>query len=466
MKDSALAQINTKLPKPVSDIMFRPNPSIEGVRALLFQGMDINSLKRADRYTLLMRAAAPAHRNAGLTQFLLEQGADVNAQDVCGHSALIEAVVSQSEEVLEVLLKGGANPNVQNCDGTAPLHLAAGRGYTTLVAKLLSTGADPNLQDRGGRTPLHQAAAEEREAIVRLLLDHGAHIDAMDLNAQTPLSLATLNGCTRAAGVLRLHCADRAFDHGDNDPYVPAFTASMNALAHGCPGIFLYVGGGYRVLALDEETGLPVQGTGSVIVRRLSRRVEGHNDGVREFISLHGLPWNSRLPWLDDIFHAYDRRMRYQASILSVSGRLMVASDGVTTLSLREPSTSWSCCQPLVLRSPKLWPEDKLSHPDAFKAYTTAPAHPRTPRPVLGQHWSAQPRSRDVTYWGDKSWVQGVEVLWGPTGSELAFFNELRPDYDPRKRQYCDAVLDLQLGLWLSSKRGGDWEKRMQAMVP
>src|SRR5436190_19190973 len=111
-----------------SDSLDLSKLTTEGVRALLQAGADINSLRMADGYTLLMLASAPAS-DATLLQFLVAHGADVNAHDSRGTTALHQAVVGASLDKVQVLLNAGANPNLQHRDGTSPLHLAASRGY-------------------------------------------------------------------------------------------------------------------------------------------------------------------------------------------------------------------------------------------------------------------------------------------------------------------------------------------------
>lgn len=69
------------------------------------RGVGINSVKMSDGHTLLMTAVAPGHPDVAVVKLLVAQGADVNAQDVRGHSALLASVVSKSAEKLEVLLK-------------------------------------------------------------------------------------------------------------------------------------------------------------------------------------------------------------------------------------------------------------------------------------------------------------------------------------------------------------------------
>lgn len=56
------------------------------------------------------------------------------------------------------LLLNGADANARDSWGTSALHLAAGRGHATVVRALLQHGAEVDVADSGGRTALMAAA--------------------------------------------------------------------------------------------------------------------------------------------------------------------------------------------------------------------------------------------------------------------------------------------------------------------
>src|SRR5258708_37306756 len=84
-------------------------------------------------------------------------------------------------DIVRWLLNHGADANAQVDNGCTPLHLAAFNGHLEAVQGLLEHNADVNSQNNEGRTPLYEALSflsrsTEREAvdIVRRLLEHGA----------------------------------------------------------------------------------------------------------------------------------------------------------------------------------------------------------------------------------------------------------------------------------------------------
>ncbi|POM70644.1 Hypothetical protein PHPALM_12885 [Phytophthora palmivora] len=96
--------------------------------------------------------------------------------------------------VVTLLLRFGADVNAQNQEGHTALHYA-GNGDALNVAKvLLDAGADINVQDENGKTPLHHCIREGSLLVANLLVSRGAQIDCEDRNGETPLTLALHRG--------------------------------------------------------------------------------------------------------------------------------------------------------------------------------------------------------------------------------------------------------------------------------
>jgi uncharacterized protein len=138
-------------------------------------------------------ADAAMRRDAAAVKALLQRGADVNAAQGDGMTALHWAATHGDAELARMLLYAGARSEATTRNGSyTPLHLSARSGHAAAAKALLEGGANVNATTTsGGATPLHLAAANGSEALAAVLLDHGAQVDAREgAWAQTPLMWA------------------------------------------------------------------------------------------------------------------------------------------------------------------------------------------------------------------------------------------------------------------------------------
>ena len=172
---------------PVADAAMRGDGS--AVRALIAEGADVNAAQ-GDGMTALHWAAS--NRDPGLARVLLEAGAGVGAGTRIGHyTPLHVAAQAGAGEVVEMLLGAGADPELaaRVGGGARPLHFAAASGSERAVAALVAAGADVNATEESwGQTPLIFAASKGRTGAVRALLEAGAdpavHTRVMDVTAR------------------------------------------------------------------------------------------------------------------------------------------------------------------------------------------------------------------------------------------------------------------------------------------
>ena len=136
--------------------------------------------------------------NAAKIEKLLARGADVNAKNKEGRTALMGAAFAGHTAIVQALLEAGADVNAKDERGTTALSAAAFRGHTATVQTLLEVGAEVNARDKNGMTVLMWAAfgAGDHSATVQALLKAGADVDARDKNGGTALKVAAMVGHT------------------------------------------------------------------------------------------------------------------------------------------------------------------------------------------------------------------------------------------------------------------------------
>lgn len=158
---------------------------VSAIRFLLCNGETLDSL--GDNFDL---NGAVFHGFPQLTQFLIDNGADVN----CGmsntgesplHASLCTTDRKNRDPIIKILLANGANPNCKTIPG-------------------VETDAFMRDVRTRGETPLHRAAAYGNEETITMLIDANAQIDAKDINGDTPLTWASWH--LRPRSILRLLC--------------------------------------------------------------------------------------------------------------------------------------------------------------------------------------------------------------------------------------------------------------------
>lgn len=102
---------------------------------------------------------------------LLDKGADVNAKNNFGNTALLIASGNGQAEVVKLLLDRGAAVNLGNNQNVTPLLMAAQYGDVDVITPLLAKGANPNAAMTGSKpwTPITVAEANHFTNVVEML---------------------------------------------------------------------------------------------------------------------------------------------------------------------------------------------------------------------------------------------------------------------------------------------------------
>jgi ankyrin repeat protein len=203
-----------------------------------------------------------AIRENNLTQLkaLLEgPSAKADAADNHGITPLMYAAEIGSLDAMRVLIDRGADVNAQNDFGSTALMWSV--SDPSKVRLLLDRGAQVNLAARSGRTALIVAGFTNPSAeVVRLLLAKGAKADVMDKRHVTPMNAATFGNDTATVRLL----LDAGADIETADTFI-GLTPLMNAAGNrNVDAVKLLLAKGAKVNAVSKTEGLPKIQTGTV----------------------------------------------------------------------------------------------------------------------------------------------------------------------------------------------------------
>ena len=147
--------------------------------------------------------SAARQGDAAAVARLISAGADVNAANAGGATALMFAALSGDPMVTSLLVGAGARTDAKAKLGWTALALAAVKGYTEVAEVLLDAGADQGVRDAYGWTPLMRAVDRRRTDFVRLLLDSpGADVAVRQEDGATALHIAAATGDPEIVGLL------------------------------------------------------------------------------------------------------------------------------------------------------------------------------------------------------------------------------------------------------------------------
>jgi ankyrin repeat protein len=143
-----------------------------------------------------------------IAKFLLDHGANANAETDQGQTPLHFAAYNDAEMIVELLIEHGAHTSAAARDGTTPLHLACLAGKSKTVKRFLELIPSRARYATIPATPLHlaaygwMAANGRHHEVARMLLDSGHPLDCPDHDGWTPLHVAALNGSAETVNLL------------------------------------------------------------------------------------------------------------------------------------------------------------------------------------------------------------------------------------------------------------------------
>ena len=183
---------------------------LELIDLLLTAGADIEAAGPSGMQPLAFAASFKASSSVILT--LVAAGADINAKDSLGQTALHHAIKECDFGNIQILLNAGARSQLawtfklkeaSNNSGFSALHLLSRVKDDTEIESinktlnlLIAAGADLNARSNAMTTPLHEACTSIDPwlrksfgitAVIQLLIKAGADVKTVDCKGNTPL---------------------------------------------------------------------------------------------------------------------------------------------------------------------------------------------------------------------------------------------------------------------------------------
>lgn len=150
------------------------NAYIDVIKELLENNAQINYKNDNDASALNM---AVINNNIEIVQELLKYHADVEITSQ-GYTPLMYASNFGNLEISQLLISNNANINAQTKDGQTALQFAAINQQKDVVRFLINNGADINGKDNQGLTAMMEAVYADNYDIVNMLIKAGADVNA------------------------------------------------------------------------------------------------------------------------------------------------------------------------------------------------------------------------------------------------------------------------------------------------
>ena len=108
-------------------------PSLQMISALIHAGVDVNAKDKVQSWAALAFAARDC--SPEVCRIILDAGAEVDAIDIFGDTALWRAVFAKKSENVALLLSRGADPDRKNKSGVSPRALNEGSGVALFSSR-------------------------------------------------------------------------------------------------------------------------------------------------------------------------------------------------------------------------------------------------------------------------------------------------------------------------------------------
>lgn len=139
------------------------------ITALLIATLTVTSVATEMNADLV---SAAKHNDILATMYALDHGAEIDATDDLGFTALMYTARRTELTLFDLFIERGADVNVRNNAGATAIFVAARNGNIQAVARLIAAGADLTIQNHNGQTAYDVAVIYQKPMIAALIKRH------------------------------------------------------------------------------------------------------------------------------------------------------------------------------------------------------------------------------------------------------------------------------------------------------
>lgn len=200
---------------------------VDGLLAALKQGADANAKDDDGNTALMLVSKRPLFgHDAEVVNALKKAKATIDARNKLQQTALMFAAANDHSDTVKALIAAGAKVNAKDSDAWTPLMYAALNGASFATDELIKAKADLNALDSDGEPALLLALAYGKGSVAEKLVAAGAKWPDKSHDGYSPLMVATYGRDLKAVRIALDHSPD--LGSRDKDGWSALELASYN----------------------------------------------------------------------------------------------------------------------------------------------------------------------------------------------------------------------------------------------
>ncbi len=142
------------------------NRKLEIAKLLLGRGANVDSKDMSGCSSVFWAAY---NNDVGMLKLLISRGANLESRG----NPLLVAIYNRYDEVAQLLVEAGADVNAQDPSGDSALHYAVKRGSIPMAVLIRKAGGDIDKKNTSGKSPLDYAGSKMKDAMLSTAVEAG-----------------------------------------------------------------------------------------------------------------------------------------------------------------------------------------------------------------------------------------------------------------------------------------------------